>query len=273
MSRIRGAILFIPLLSLLAARPVSRGQQDLPPEVEAVREHILKKDYPELFKDQPYRTRIDDVLITDLDLDGQTEVVVQFWPHYRQSPSIIIYRFSKTLEVTRVKEGLAPGPLRPISGDYLDSHSLGMAVDFQFEGMQNDAAKRKALMNVAFSNFTNLVEYRTFFHVDARTGAGTYVDMSQIDIPGKAASCGHFEFSRVLQIAVGGVKSDRERNYLAAWVGKEIYVYLIKGFTEDGFLKKQLWILKTPKGFNGFAPGKGLAYASKSGTTELFDVK
>ena len=43
--------------------------------------------------------------------------------------TIVFYRIAENLEVSRVIEGLAPGPLQPLSGEYLDSHTLGAAAD------------------------------------------------------------------------------------------------------------------------------------------------
>src|SRR2546427_246981 len=114
----------------LVAAVVSAQEEQSPRDLAALQKHIVEKDYPELFGSTAYRTKIEKILNVDLDRDGNRELVVLFAPHYRQSAPIVIYRLSKTLEVTRVKEGLAPGPLVPLSGAYLDSHSLGQGVDF-----------------------------------------------------------------------------------------------------------------------------------------------
>ena len=45
--------------------------------VEAVQKYILEKDYPELFKDKPYRTRIENVLIADINNDGKNDLVLR----------------------------------------------------------------------------------------------------------------------------------------------------------------------------------------------------
>ena len=104
-----------------------------PPEIEAVRKFLLDKEYPELF-DKPYRTKIENAVRADLDGDGALEVVLHVMPHYRQSATIVIFRVDKELVVTRLKEGLAPGPLVPLSGTFLDSHSIGHAVDLTLNG-------------------------------------------------------------------------------------------------------------------------------------------
>jgi hypothetical protein len=109
------------------------GQQN-DPQLEAVKKYILETDYPEVFGTEQYKTRIEGVLDVDIDNDGAREIVVLYFPHYRQSASIVIYKISSDLRVTRVTERLAPGPLQKVSGDYLDSHNLGMGVDFEIQG-------------------------------------------------------------------------------------------------------------------------------------------
>ena len=88
-------------------------------------------------------------------------------------------------------------------------------------------------------------------------------------MPPKKLDCDLFEFSRVKQIAVGHLLEDSSRNYLAAWVGDEIYVYLIRGVSNEGMLDKKLWAIKTPPGFQGFETGKGLAYKAGTATAVL----
>jgi hypothetical protein len=79
--------------------------------LEVFKKYLLEKDYPEVFK-EPYRARIENILDVDVDNDGVKELVVHFQPHFRQSPSIIIYKVSPKLELTRVTEALAPGHFR-----------------------------------------------------------------------------------------------------------------------------------------------------------------
>ncbi|MGB7904594.1 MAG: hypothetical protein WCF43_07875, partial [Steroidobacteraceae bacterium] len=81
--------------TFLFALLFSAATQALPPEAEAVQKYILENDYPERFKDTTYRTRIEDLLIVDVDGDGAKEVVVSFHPHYRQSPTVVIYRLDE----------------------------------------------------------------------------------------------------------------------------------------------------------------------------------
>ena len=81
--------------------------------------------------------------------------------------------------------------------------------------------------------------------------------------------CGSFEFSKVSQIAAGPIREDPSKNYLAAWVGDEIHVYLIAGISDQGFLDKKLWVVKAPRNFKGFVPDQGMTYETASGKTLL----
>ena len=97
-------------------------------------------------------------------------------------------------------EGLAPGPLQKVSGDYLDSHNLGMGVDFEIQG--ENATPEKVLQIAAKSGMSGLVAYDSFFHMDGRTGSPSFIDMRGIKLLTKKHDCASFEFSRVKQIAV-----------------------------------------------------------------------
>jgi hypothetical protein len=82
----------------------------------------------------------------------------------------VIYKINRDLKVARVTEGLAPGPLQPLSGDYLDSHSLGQAADFDIE-IPKDKRNPDDIRKIAMKNGMNgFVTYDAFFHMDGRTG-------------------------------------------------------------------------------------------------------
>ena len=93
--------------------------------------------------------------------------------------------------------------------------------------------------------------------------------MTNVELPSHAKDCSSFEFSRVRQIAAGGLREDSSKNYLAAWVGDEIYIYLVRGISNQGMLDKKLWVVKTPTEFKGFLPEQGLAYKTASGPALL----
>jgi hypothetical protein len=241
------------------------GQQSNP-RLDAVKKYILEKDYPEVFGTDHYKTRIEGVLDVDVDNDGSKEVVILYYPHYRRSAPIVIYKITPDLKVTRVTEGLAPGPLQKVSGDYLDSHNLGSAADIEIEGKN---PLESVLQVIAKSGMGGLVAYDSFFHMDGRTGFLSFIDMRGVKLPSAKHDCELFEFSRVKQIAAGHLREDPTNNYLAAWVGDEIYVYLIRGISNEGMLNKQLSVVKAPQGFKGFETNQGLTYKTDSSTAIL----
>lgn len=213
------------------------------PRFRAVKAYLLAKDdYPELFKDKPYKLQVEDVVIADLDGDQQDEVVLQMKPHYRQSPTIVIFRVDANMKVTRVVEGLAPGPLLPISGEYLDSHTMGMAVDMQIEPVKDGQTEPKPVIELLFKNFGGVVEYKNWYHVDNRSGRKLYIDMRNHDIPKHEVTCANFEFSTIKKIWVGQRRGTKG-NYLLAYVEGKIYAYKIHQFLNNGLMKKSLEIL------------------------------
>lgn len=261
-------LLVLPMCLLCASK--SAPQVENQRTVEALKKHILDKDYPEVFRDTHYRVRIENVLDVDIDNDGKRELVVQFYPHYRQSASVLIYKLSPESELTRVTEGLAPGPLQKLSGDYLDSHEIGAAADFTISQAQGKPGDADQALLTALAKFGGgVVAYHNFYHYDGRKGPVSCIDMRNVELPSHAQDCGSFEFSRVRQIAAGHLREDSLKNYLAAWVGDEIYVYLIRGISSWGTLDKKLWVVKAPADFNGFTPGQGLAHKTASGTALL----
>jgi hypothetical protein len=235
--------------------------------LEAVKRYILDKDYPEVFGNDHYKTRIEGVLDVDVDNDGSKEIVILYYPHYRQSAPIVIYKINSDLKVTKVAEGLAPGPLQKVSGDYLDSHNSGMAVDMEIPVEQ--ATPEKVLQIMARNGMNGFVAYDSFLHSDGRSGSPSFIDMRGVKLPTKDHNCASFEFSRVKQIAAGHLREDASSNYLAAWVGEEIYVYLIRGVSNEGLLNKKLWVIKVPQGFKGFEKDRGLTYKTETTTAVL----
>lgn len=252
-------------------RGTPAADASLPPEAEAVKRYILEKEYPEVFDGTHYRVRIKNIVVADVDNDGYKEVVLGVDPHYRQSATIQIFKVSADYTVTRLREGLAPGPLVPLTGNYLDSHTLGQAIDLTIGKGRDDPKVRAVVVETAFKQFGGVVAYSTFFHADGRAGLGFYVDMSDVDVPQGEDSCRDFEFSAIRDIAVGHL-AGQQKNVLAAWVGEDVWVYLIEKVRADGYLDKKRWIVKAPEGFTGFLPGKGLSFMERSGKQETLQV-
>lgn len=256
----------------------SATAQTLPPQISAVQKYILEEDYPETFGGTHYKTKIQNVVVADLDGDGQTEVIVHYMPHYRQSPPIVIYRVAPDLAVKRVSEGLAPGPLQSVTGEFLDSHTLqlGETVDMSIGGQQDDAAIRRKVAESLLKEGANVVEYVNFFHADIHPGIklGTYTDMTGLAETPETKTCENVQFSTVRQISAGAVSELGSGILLAAWAGTKVYLYQIKSFPNSGFLDKNMWTVDVTTEFNGFAPGAGgpLKYVTASGTERPFVI-
>lgn len=253
----RGRLLtFFVALTCIAA-PAKAA--DVPPEMAAVQKYVLEKDYPEIFEN-PYRMRVDGALVSDLDGDGLPEVISQTWPHFRQSAPLTIFRVAPSLQVTRVIEGLAPGPLVPISGDYLDSHALRLGFDLVQDGAPSDAKTRAEVIALWMKRGFSGVAYKNFYHLDKRlmhpenkTEAGVYyVDMTHIANPPASQTCESFEFSRIRGSAAGPVEGLGKGNILASWAGPTITLYRIREILPSGLLDKQLWQVDMPTDFEGF---------------------
>ncbi len=239
-------------------------------EIEALRQYLLNEDYPEVFGDQNYRIDIRNILFDDLDKDGNNELIVHFKPHYRQSPTIAFYRITPEHKISRIIEGLAPGPLVQAGDYYIDSHTIAMAVDFSVQSNSEEIKAIDVIKSALDSDsFGGLVLYPNFIHADNRThnDRPTFIDMSHADLDSAIMDCESFEFHEVSQITTGTLKGNR---YLMVWVGSEIYIYRIEEFTSDGFIKKKLWIIDVPEDFSDFGNSRNLKYIAKDGKLKPF---
>lgn len=252
--------------------------------VQAIRRLLLNEDYPEHFANHTYHVRIDSVVLADVDGDGVEEAVVVFGPQFRQSPTVALFRLKQKggrYQASRVLEGLAPGPLRPLSGRFHDSHALGQAEDMRLPP-RADASPAFAIELLAAASqagWRGLVQYRSFVHADLRAGSASYVDMTHAQVPGDGLHCANFEFSLVNELAVGAARPGDPGLLIAARVHEEITLYRITKIDERGLLTKQAWVLKVPADFDSLVvnpevrPGVPLQYRSRSGALRALNVE
>ena len=215
-------------LSCSAVKTTLAAEASYPPELEIVMAYLLEEggeNFPELFGGAYYRVKVKAAEVADLDGDGITEVMIGVTPHYRQSPTIIIFQMIDD-QVHRVNEGLAPGPLQHVSGNYIDSHTVeGSGVDLLIEVSDTTDldSMRLAQRTELVTQFGAVVEYPRFFHVDIRKGAGVYIDMTKVENPPTHENCESFEFSTLESLEI--LYDDEFRPILTAIAGGKLTMY------------------------------------------------
>lgn len=234
-------------------------------------DYMLEKDYPELFNNNPFQFRPISWQITDIDNDGNTEVFLQTFPHFKQSPTITIFKIDKSDSISRIIEGLAPGHLIPLSkeDDYLDPHTTGTAIDMQPN--PNDPKTYRILAESSLKYDMSVVLYKNFIHSDKRDGRAIFIDLMYLDDFPAENTCADFQFSKPEQIIAGKVKGYKN-NFFIAKVDKELFCYEIIGFKELDFIHKNIFIIDVPKDFKQLYIEQGfLKYENEKG--QLIDLK
>jgi len=220
-----------------------------PTQVKAVVDYLLKVEYPEVYKKQPYRIRMQGFALGDVDGDGITEVFLLVDPHYQQTPSILIYRVGKDGTVRKLIEGLAPGPLIQPNGDRIDAHSLGLAFDATVGKENNPMAFRKLVLSTMKGETgCTMVLYPKFFHVDMPDHSRTFIDMTDRKEIKGLDTCEDIQFSKPSDIEVGKLKGVPGNPRLAVLVGRQCYLYRFTKITTEGFLEKQVTLIPCPDG-------------------------
>lgn len=261
--------LIIPIL-FLTTFPIHSQQVNLPREVQLVFDYMIKYDYPELLNEKPFQFRPVDWQIIDINEDGILEVFLQTIPHFRQSPTITIFQIHRNDSVSRLTEGLAPGPLVRLHKDaeILDPHDTGSAVDMQLNN--NQPEKFRAFAGSALKFGMSVVLYKNFIHTDRREGKGIYIDLMYLNDFSKESSCKKFQFSKPEQIIAGKIKT-RPGGFFIAKVNGEFYCYKINGFTNTGLINKEVFISEVPEDFSGLLNEDGIIrYKTIKG--EVFDI-
>jgi len=240
-----------------------------PPIMSEIMEYFTKgKDYPEVINGKPYRIKAKGVVMADMDGDGREEVFLAVKPHYRQSPSIIIFTRNKRGKLIRVKEGLAPGPLVPVTGDYIDDHTLGVGVDMTIgPNKKGEPADPRDVAAIGMQQKMHVVVYKNFYHMSLREDEGGYIDMTHQKDFVNEKNCEKFEFAEVVSMKAGFLKNGGQRKYLVTVAGNELNFYRIDGVTKYGFLKKQRWAAPLPENFARLAGDKNgaVGYVLKNG--------
>jgi len=250
----------------------SQNNSEFPKEIKLVFDYILEKDYPEVFKGEPFQIRPISWQIIDIDNDGITEVFLETFPHYRQSPTITIYQVYSNDSVSRIIEGLAPGHLIALSpeDDYFDSHTTGTAVDMTLG--EYDYEKYIKLAESSFTFGMSTVLYKNFIHTDQREGKPVFLDLTYLNDYSNETSCANFQFSRPDFIIAGKVEG-HESKFFIAKVEKELFCYKIKGIKSNGLLDKEVKVLKVPKDFKEFTFDKEIIkYKTKKNKIKNIEI-
>ena len=220
----------------------------------------------EVFLKDSGEATVGGVALLDIDGDRLPEAFVWITPSFRQTPTVLVYRFTKRGEVHLLRENLVPGRLEPLSGRLRDAHTLRVAMDMTgFEG-RDEAKFRELLTNPEDMSF---VHYRTFVHADFRAGFLGYTDLTTLRVPGKFNGCAGFEFSRVEALASGRLAGDSTHRYLVALTQDDVTIYSFDGIRDDETLEKHEWMRERPPGIVGLRTGVGgeveLLHADGSG--------
>jgi len=200
----------------------------------------------EAFKDERGLVPVHDVQLLDIDGDGAPEAFVSIAPSVRQTPTILVYKYDTQHGARRLFEGLVPGELQPVSGRFVDDHTMGFGIDMTVDESGHPGAFDQ-LLGSAVKTGMSLVRYSTFLHADARKGFLSFVDLSDRALPTPATkTCEDFEFSPVDGLAAGTLAGSGSTRYLVALTTKDVTIYLFHGIRSNETLDKKIWIRARP---------------------------
>ena len=218
--------------------------------VAAVRA-VASREPVEAFKDETGFVPVRGIQLLDVDQDGAPEAFVWIDPSFRQTPTVLVYKYDPQRGAHRVLEGLVPGRLQPVSGRFTDDHTMGFGIDMTVGGDGRPVDFDK-LISAAGQTGMSLVRYRTFLHADGRKGFVSFVDLSDRDLPTSGTqTCQDFEFSSVEALAAGTVAGKRTVRYLAALTARDVTVYRFRGIKPNETLDKEVWVRPRLAGTTG----------------------
>lgn len=187
------------------------------------------------------RTIVRGALVADLDGNGQREAVVWIQPSLRQTPTLLLFRESSAGAWDRLREGLVPGRLRPLSGQLEDTHVHGVGVDLT--AGDGSASVNRQVLAAAASQDMSVVAYPGFLHADKRVDATFVVDLSDWSLPkGVDKTCERFEFSRPESVVVGRLDGGGAQQYLVVLSEEDITIYSVQAISADGRLTLRSWM-------------------------------
>ena len=257
------------LLTILIGLTFQQGQAQqtqIPDELNTVFQYILNEEYLEMFGDssKAYQFRPVDWSIYDFANDGDIEVLLYLYPHFRQTATIQIYQIKNSGGVIRFKESLAPGFLTEPTDEYFDAHHGGFGVDMKVGNMQDDSiAMTLVKSSVRFK--MNVMRFRNFLHTDKRLDNGGYVDLTHLNYPDTLEDCSILQIERPNNI-VSGKLAGATGDYFLAEMAEHIFVYRISGYDDLGFLDKTLTVVNKPKDFSNFEQqNEQIGYLSNKG--------
>src|SRR2546425_10669618 len=163
--------------------------------IRTVREALTRAPLEAFGKDTG-ATTLGDVALLDIDGDGMPEAFVAVHPTFRQTPTVVVYKYIPLGTPHRLFEALAPGRVGHFSGHLRDPHSLGDAMDMVVGNGRSPIDTFKFVTSLGRRG-SSVVRYRTFFHVDMRDASVTYVDLSDRKVSGSATTCSGLDFRPV----------------------------------------------------------------------------
>jgi hypothetical protein len=231
------------LLPQTAGRPTDTS-------VVAVVRAATEREPVEAFGTAAGFVRVRDIALLDVDGDESPEAFVWIEPRVRQTPTILVYTYDRQRGARRLLEALVPGRLQPVSGQFVDDHTMGFGIDMTVGG-DGKRVDFDRLIAAGVAHGMSLVRYRTFLHTDGRKGFVTFVDLSDWALPTPdTKTCANFEFSSVEGLAAGALSGSATR-YLVALTTNDITIYRFRGIRPNGTFDKDSWVRARPPDITG----------------------